>query len=807
MSCHILLLQETHLRPGEHAPLEKLLPPGYRISSVPRPVRSNLDHGHGGVAAIFHDSIPVECRYDLSGADIQILQLPNLNIINAYLFPEASRGAVNVNAIIDPCQKLEEVISGLRESNLPLLIMGDLNARTGTSRARPEHPQRCSQDSRRAGDPRGHLYNDSRGNWLLRIANESKLCILNGAVSVDKDNGGLYTSHQHRGEAVVDYCLLSQDQLDTVLHFSIERQSNFSDHSVLRTHLNLPLEPKLRNRTRRYPCTVDDLLLHDPYSPADIMLLNTMEESTSWSDAMLRLYGAQRLHDPHPIHAYTDGSCLKAGTDSARAGLGVYFGPHNLRNISERVPGKQQTNNRAELFAILRCLESVDSTRGLEIFTDSEYSIRSIGEWAASRAELGWNCPNGDVLHDIHLLIRQRHAHLRLVWVKAHSTNQHNEEADRLAKLGAMKPIAAEWVRSTGPGCSDDESHLEALPTEAQTPKVSIDIPERRPTANGENTLFAKEVDLSNEPWFQLRDHSWTQDPSRWQERRRNSHRFRAIRAQLRHSNLQRLEIASKDKKQYWNLIREWCSAKRAKNEVDPDLMTQAVEQRLNGPESPPPDFDKTLLKAIQLWAKSLPAHTEDLSEDKIFSRAFTIEEMAAVKMLLLKNIGSAEGIDTHTYTTVLKIPNFLLARLFTHLLQNRVIPNSWLVSILAAVPKAKGPYTDPENFRIISLECCLLKMMTLLLDRRIRDFAERNGSIPPTQNGFRPGYRTENNPFILRTAIEVAQAQGKTLFVAFVDLRNAFPSVNRDILWLKMWNMGIHGPVLDWIRRLYEQM
>ena len=57
---------------------------------------------------------------------------------------------------------------------------------------------------------------------------------------------------------------------------------------------------------------------------------------------------------------YTDGACKYNGSDKARAGIGVYFNKHNkisIPNISERLIYKTQTNNAAELTAILKCLE------------------------------------------------------------------------------------------------------------------------------------------------------------------------------------------------------------------------------------------------------------------------------------------------------------------------------------------------------------------------------------------------------------------------------------------------------------------
>jgi ribonuclease HI len=72
---------------------------------------------------------------------------------------------------------------------------------------------------------------------------------------------------------------------------------------------------------------------------------------------------------PHHLIVYTDGSSLSNGKVGARAGLGVYYGYGGEAvdsNISERVPGILQTNNRGELLVsclkhLLKCDSDVHS--------------------------------------------------------------------------------------------------------------------------------------------------------------------------------------------------------------------------------------------------------------------------------------------------------------------------------------------------------------------------------------------------------------------------------------------------------------
>ena len=154
-----------------------------------------------------------------------------------------------------------------------------------------------------------------------------------------------------------------------------------------------------------------------------------------------------------------------------------------------------------------------------------------------------------------------------------------------------------------------------------------------------------------------------------------------------------------------------------------------------------------------------------------------------------------------------LRIPNDELRGLFNSCIEEGAAPESWLLATLAAAPKKGKGGGDPAGYRNIGLESCLLKTLTFLIERRLREWARDVGAIPEEQNGFRAGFRTENNLFALRVATEQAAADGRTLWVAYVDIANAFPSVDHAALWAKLHDMGARGPILDWLRMLYREL
>ncbi|KAJ7899471.1 ribonuclease H-like domain-containing protein [Mycena olivaceomarginata] len=149
----------------------------------------------------------------------------------------------------------------------------------------------------------------------------------------------------------------------------------------------------------------------------DVLLRETLASKQTPEDRRAAFYGPVYGGSKNAIKVYTDGSCYDNGLATARAGARVYFGQGSPFNASVRVTG-QQTNQRGELLVILYALSTVPPDRALEIYSDSEYSIRSIFYWAPSHAEKGWRCANADLLRDIVSWMKFRSGTVDLKWVK-----------------------------------------------------------------------------------------------------------------------------------------------------------------------------------------------------------------------------------------------------------------------------------------------------------------------------------------------------------------------------------------------------
>ncbi|PGH13771.1 hypothetical protein AJ79_03470 [Helicocarpus griseus UAMH5409] len=171
---------------------------------------------------------------------------------------------------------------------------------------------------------------------------------------------------------------------------------------------------------------------------------------------------------PPPLRIYTDGSSLRNGAMGAKAGVGVYFGPGDeSRNVSEPLKGNRQTNQRAELTAIIRALDIAPRHRDVTIFTDSKYAINCVTVWFVNWQRNKWmtsdNKPveNKDLIQSTLLKIEERtllNVKTLFEWVRGHNRDPGNEAADRLAVHGARSaPLVNSGNAMATPETGDDD--------------------------------------------------------------------------------------------------------------------------------------------------------------------------------------------------------------------------------------------------------------------------------------------------------------------------------------------------------------
>lgn len=137
------------------------------------------------------------------------------------------------------------------------------------------------------------------------------------------------------------------------------------------------------------------------------------------------------------VEIFTDGAC-KGNPGTGGWGALLRFGGHEKELFGGEA---NTTNNRMELLAVIRALESLNRRCRVQVHTDSQYVQKGISEWIHGWKKKGWKTASGspvkndDLWRQLDVLASQHEVEWR--WVKGHAGHAENERADALANRGA----------------------------------------------------------------------------------------------------------------------------------------------------------------------------------------------------------------------------------------------------------------------------------------------------------------------------------------------------------------------------------
>lgn len=141
------------------------------------------------------------------------------------------------------------------------------------------------------------------------------------------------------------------------------------------------------------------------------------------------------MNDPlnPPVIIYSDGSASPNPGPGGYAAILIY-GEHQ-KEVSGGEPNT--TNNRMELMAAIKSLESLNRPCQIEFHTDSQYVKNGITSWIHGWMKNGWMTAarkpveNKELWQQLYALTQKHQINWK--WVKGHSTSALNNRVDELA--------------------------------------------------------------------------------------------------------------------------------------------------------------------------------------------------------------------------------------------------------------------------------------------------------------------------------------------------------------------------------------
>ena len=137
------------------------------------------------------------------------------------------------------------------------------------------------------------------------------------------------------------------------------------------------------------------------------------------------------------IKVYTDGSCLENPGKGGWAAIII----NDSGRIEIKGSKENTTNNQMELTAPIMALKKIPQGSKVQIFTDSKYVKSGITEWIYNWKKNGWKTVDKKAVKNKNLWTELDNLSnafdIEWIWVKAHSTDELNNEVDLLARSSA----------------------------------------------------------------------------------------------------------------------------------------------------------------------------------------------------------------------------------------------------------------------------------------------------------------------------------------------------------------------------------
>ena len=247
-------------------------------------------------------------------------------------------------------------------------------------------------------------------------------------------------------------------------------------------------------------------------------------------------------------------------------------------------------------------------------------------------------------------------------------------------------------------------------------------------------------------------------------------------------------DLRSSNPKDYWKILN--CREKKNKVHVSMDDLHDFFKE-LNSDHTSDNTIDHFDLE-------------NNTSNDTI-NGIITKEEIEKAISKLKNNKSSSDDEITNEFIkhSTCKMLD-VYVKLFNAIFDTGKVPDTWLTGNIIPLYKNKGSVNDPKNYRPITLVSCFGKLFTAVLNNRLNKLSDEISLMGEIQAGFRKGYSTLDNVFVLHMLMNLLRKQRKKLHCVFIDFEKAFDKVWRDALWYKMILNQIDGKMYNTIYNMY---
>ena len=194
-----------------------------------------------------------------------------------------------------------------------------------------------------------------------------------------------------------------------------------------------------------------------------------------------------------------------------------------------------------------------------------------------------------------------------------------------------------------------------------------------------------------------------------------------------------------------------------------------------------PPRLNPNIAEGLDQWPEDMPLGVQP-----------TMQELTdAIRSLANGKAVVPDGVSVELFKITLNGDPALRRRLLdivVRIWRGGEVPQQWKYAIIMVLHKKKDRI-ECGNYRGISLVAHAGKVMLKIIARRLSEYV---GILPEEQSGFRPNRSTTEMMLVIRRLQELARKKRIPLYVCFIDLTQAYDSVDRTHLWTVLAGFGV---------------
>lgn len=168
---------------------------------------------------------------------------------------------------------------------------------------------------------------------------------------------------------------------------------------------------------------------------------------------------------------------------------------------------------------------------------------------------------------------------------------------------------------------------------------------------------------------------------------------------------------------------------------------------------------------------------------------------------------GKASGPDDLTAEHIIYAhPSLIIAlcNLYKLILIHRYVPNKLCIGTIVPLIKDKSRnLNDIDNYRPITLTSVIAKIFEHVVLSLCEDYLVSD----ELQFGFKRDISCADAIFVLRTTVDYFNARGSTMYLASLDIKKAFDTVNHEKLFISIAKTGVPQPVIEVLRNWYNKL